>query len=299
MRVFTAVVATIAFLAALPFGAQKVGDRVALVTRSVGIPGHPEPGDNAVSLRIPGEAVVEVTGRDRATGWLEVTDDAGNSAWITRRYIASVVGASEIPPGLCYRVGTWNLEHFKFRKTSGFPENRSSGGPTYLPRTPDEVSEIADAIRTRLDIKLLVLNEINGTESGNQARSEELDALVADLGSSFRYDVASSGGAQRNAFVYDTRFVQRNGVTEIEIPRKKVQGKDIFARDPLVGHFAFRYRGEPQNDLLVVGLHLASGQRKTRNHDEAMGSATAANGGSTLSDSMVCDDGGFRQVRLN
>ena len=83
-------------------------------------------------------------------------------------------------------------------------------------------------------------------------------------------DAASSGNSQRVAFVYDTRFVRPNAVTEIEVDRIEIQGKDIFDRDPLVGHFTFLVEGTDHNDLLVVGLHLASGQHNNRNHDAAM-----------------------------
>jgi len=37
-----------------------------------------------------------------------------------------------------------------------------------------------------------------------------------------------------------------------------------------MGHFTFLHSGQPMNDLLIVGLHLASGQHLTKNHDKAM-----------------------------
>jgi hypothetical protein len=37
-----------------------------------------------------------------------------------------------------------------------------------------------------------------------------------------------------------------------------------------MGHFTFLLNGQTFNDLLVVGLHLASGQQLTNNHDQAM-----------------------------
>jgi len=52
--------------------------------------------------------------------------------------------------------------------------------------------------------------------------------------------------------------------------RKKLQGKGLFDRQPLIGHFTFLFNGQAQNDLLMVGLHLASGQHLTTNHDQAM-----------------------------
>lgn len=75
---------------------------------------------------------------------------------------------------------------------------------------------------------------------------------------------------QRVALVWDTKFVQNIEIHEIFVARKEVQGDDIFNRDPLAGRFVLLENSEPRNDLVVVGLHLASGQRSTRNHDAAM-----------------------------
>ena len=77
--------------------AQEVGDRIQLVGRAIGIPGHPGPGINAVSHRYPSRAIVEEVGKDTATGWFEVMDAAGNAAWITPSYILALVGESEFP----------------------------------------------------------------------------------------------------------------------------------------------------------------------------------------------------------
>jgi hypothetical protein len=64
--------------------AQVVGDRVLLVERALGIPGHPAPGNNAVSYRFPGGTAVAIRAIDTATGWFRVEDDTAHSAWITR-----------------------------------------------------------------------------------------------------------------------------------------------------------------------------------------------------------------------
>jgi transposase-like protein len=66
----------------------------------------------------------------------------------------------------CYVVGTWNLEHFGFGKSRGFPEDKN-GGPTYPAHTSEQRDAIARTIRDTLDAKILVLNEINGVRGGN------------------------------------------------------------------------------------------------------------------------------------
>ncbi len=185
---------------------------------------------------------------------------------------AQVLAAGPPPSGLCYQVGTWNLEHFHEGRSRGFPEN-TRGGPSYPARTANDLSAIAAAIRDTLDVKILILNEIMGeereVEEEVQSRSE-LDALLTQLGPSYQYLITSAGGSQRVALLYDTRHVRLNSATEIPVPPTRVQGKDIFARDPLMAYFTFLHDGQPQNDLLLVGLHLASGQRRARNHDAAM-----------------------------
>jgi hypothetical protein len=252
---------------------QTVGDQVRLVERAIGIPGHPAPGNPGVSHRFVGGTIVTVTAIDDPTGWLRVEDAAGTSAWITRTYIAEVVSAAPAPSGLCYRVGTWNLEHFHNGTSRGFPEN-TQGGPTYPPRTQNDLTAIAAAIRDTLGARILILNEIMGeertVEGETRSRSAELDALVAQLGPSFEYTIARSGTTQRVALLYDTRYVRLNAATEIVVPYTEVQGKDIFARDPIMAHVTFLHNGQPQNDLLIVGLHLASGQHLNKNHDAAM-----------------------------
>jgi hypothetical protein len=258
---------------ASPVWAQVVGDRVLLVERANGIPGHPAPGNPGVSHRFPGSTTVTVRAIDSATGWFQVDDASANLAWIIRTYIAQIVTVAPSPSNVCYPVGTWNLEHFKNGKTRGFPEDEN-GGPSYTARIVNDLIAIASVIRETIGAKMLILNEINGEErevNGEmQPRSDELDALVSHLGTSFQYIIAKSGAAQRVAILWDTRFVRLNIGAEFEVPRTEIQGSDIFARDPLLGHFTFLHNGAPQNDLVVVGLHLASGQNKNKNHDAAM-----------------------------
>jgi endonuclease/exonuclease/phosphatase family metal-dependent hydrolase len=166
----------------------------------------------------------------------------------------------------CYVVGTWNLEHFKTGATRGFPEY-SRGGARIPARTDANYQAIAVAIRDKIDAKILILNEINGR---NDDTSEELDILIGHLGNGWEYRIASSGGGQRIAIIFDTKFSRLNAAKEMAVVESNVQGKDIFERDPLIAHFTFLQNGNPRNDLTVVGLHLASGQQLTQNHDDAM-----------------------------
>lgn len=164
----------------------------------------------------------------------------------------------------CNVVGTWNLEHFGENKSRGFPEISGQLGP----RTNAQLDGIATSIRDTIRAKVLVLNEINGLR--DEARSAELDDLMGRLGPSWRYSIARSGGSQRNAIIWDSEHAEMIAQYEIEIAKEKVEGKDIFERDPLAAYFRFLQDGMARNDLLVVALHLASGQQHASNHDAAM-----------------------------
>ncbi|MBI5095224.1 MAG: hypothetical protein HZB26_22670 [Candidatus Hydrogenedentes bacterium] len=173
-----------------------------------------------------------------------------------------------------YVVGAWNLEHFREGTVRGFPEN-TRGGPSYPPRTDEDYNAIASMI-SRIEARILVLEEINAhTEDiGGKpvTRSKELDRLIRVLGPE-RYDyvVGATGGAEHIAILYDKRDVRLNETCECEFPDElKVENKAVFDREPLLAHFTFLSDGRPMNDLTVVGVHLASGQQLTKNHDEAM-----------------------------
>lgn len=178
----------------------------------------------------------------------------------------------------CYRVGTWNLEHFKDGSKRGFPERQ--GDRAIKPRKPSDILAIAEAIRDRMDLKILTLQEINGVRNSNPPRSNELDQLIEVLGSDYRYRIAKSGRKQRTAFLWDSRFAKLNEFHEVFVPKIEVADrrssgspldpKDIFDRDPIFAHFTFLDGREERNDLLFVGLHLASQQWRVKNHDAAM-----------------------------
>jgi hypothetical protein len=218
-----------------PLPAQSVGDRVRLdATHPAGVPAHPAPADNSF-VRWADGTRGNITGFDNSSGWFQVTADDGAVGWFTRRYL-TVFGPGGAPgeddeledETLTYVVGTWNLEHLRDGATRGFPEN-THGGPTLPPRMDADYEHIVDLIVTQLDAKLLILNEINGRDDGT---STELDRLVRHLGSSWQYELGSSGGGgrQRVAILFDTRFVRRNVCNELIVPETDVHsnGFDEF-----------------------------------------------------------------------
>ena len=257
---------------------QAVGDCVRLRAFSqLGVPLHAGSGEHGVSARLPDQTIAKIDALDSENGWLLIRS-GGQSGWIIRKYVDAVVACAESPPlpaaGLTYRVGCWNLEHCNPGSTRGFPEN-TRGGPTFEPRTLSDFESIAGMIEA-IDAKLLLLSEIGGEDDvdddgGAVALAPCLDELVSVLGSAnYDYAIGSAGGKQRLAIFYDRRCVRLNTVCETDFPLVKVQGKALFDRQPLIAHVTLLHEGREMNDLVVVAVHLASGQHLTENHDRAM-----------------------------
>lgn len=240
-----------------------------------GIPGHPDVGDRAVSHRYPSgsSAVVRALGGEEHPNWIQVAA-GGETHWIVTRYVAAVEPGGD-DAELAYVIGCWNLEHFRNGTNRGFPEDRQTpAGPRIPPRSAAQIGMVAETI-TALGASFLVLNEINGTTGEDEdgapiTVSEELDSLLERLPDGWEYFVSFSGDEQRVAFLYDTGRIRINEIIEYEVPFRRIQGKDIFARDPIAAHVTLLADGQPRNDLVIVGLHLASGQDNHRNHDEAL-----------------------------
>jgi endonuclease/exonuclease/phosphatase family metal-dependent hydrolase len=267
-RAYIALASIILF--ATPTVAQEVGDQVRLESpNAAGVPVHPAAGDQSY-VRWSNGTRGSVVRFDSASGWFQV-ESFGSVGWVTRRYVTVVPtgepepldDAVEMPT---YVVGTWNIEWLRDGKSRGFPEY-IYGGPTYGPRTEQDYRDLAAIIATDLSATILVLTEINGEDDGT---SVELNRLVGYLGLEWAYELGQSGRDQRIAVLFNTAEARRENCEEFEVAPRRLQGKDIFDRDPLVCYFTFLSNGEPQNDLLVVGLHLASGQHLNRNHDAAM-----------------------------
>lgn len=256
-----------------PLNAQDVGDRVVMESPNpAGVPVHPAAGDPAF-VRWANGTIGRVVEIDPATQWRRVESN-GLFGWIVRTYLRVLppdpTPADPADPALelpTYVVGAWNLEWLHDNRRRGFPEN-TRGGPSFDPRVEDDYRMIAETIRDRLAARLMVLSEVNGADS---VRSVELDRLIGKLGAGWNYYLAPSGGQQRLALLWDERAVRRDTCIEVVIPFRRVQNKDIFDRDPLVCAFTFLdSTGQTKNDLLVVGVHLASGQNLVENHTVAM-----------------------------
>lgn len=286
--------------------AFRVGDEILFMERDLGIPIHRTGPSAGGYVRVPGgsRATVLELGPEGKRHWLRVR--SGNvDGWVGSQYVAEVLGAelgdpvstqpgtsaATTPDGapLTYTIGTWNLEHFSVKGTRGFPERR--GSRAYPPRTEDDLRKIATIITERLGAQFLSLNEIDGTEAQQEGEtvqaSEKLDELLALLPETWTYEIAKSGDDIRVAFFWDRAKVRLDEIVEITVPRQLVEDrktpgaqpspKDIFDRDPLVAKITLLApspsggtQSLAMNDLVVVGVHLASEQWRSNNHDTAM-----------------------------
>jgi len=98
-----------------------------------------------------------------------------------------------------------------------------------------------------------------------------MDRLLSHLGPGWAYELSSAGRSQRVAILCDATAARRETCHEMEVAEERIGGDDVFARDPLSCLFTFLDpAGQPMNDLVVVALHLASGQDNRANHNRAM-----------------------------
>ena len=279
-RIALAAVCFISLGVTVPGMAQELGDRVRLESdNAAGVPVHPGDGNTAY-VRWPNGTIAEIV---QVGDWFKV-QFSNDTGWVTSRYIIVLPDAdageldADSNEELAYVIGTWNLENFKDGAKRGFPENSfGNAGPTYDGRDDDDYETIAGVIRDQIQSAVLVLNEINGDQVG---QSGELDRLVEDLGSNWHYQLSASGGTRHVALLHDDTKAARNKCHEFVIPEKNIQGADIASRDPLACHYTLLDAdGNPQNDLVIVGVHWASGQKKARNHNAGMAALASQLGG--------------------
>lgn len=250
----------------------SVGDCVEVASANVaGVPLHRDPANSFTGQRVSSGSIVEVEEISDNQRYFRVDLD-GTARWIHEKYVVEKRpcdgNGSDLDEAGGFVVGTWNLEHFGINKTRGFPEN-TRGGPGYPKRTEGNYSYIASIIRDA-GFKILVLQEIDGFHGDEGWNvSPALDKVVHSL-PNFDYVLADSGGSQRIAILFDESAVRLNAYCETNFENTRVDGKGIFDRQPLIAHFTLMQGDTPMNDLAVVGVHLASGQHHTENHDTAM-----------------------------
>ncbi|MCB9854138.1 MAG: hypothetical protein H6818_00515 [Phycisphaerales bacterium] len=245
-------------------------------THPDGVPLHAHATNSFTGERIADNSIVRIEKVEHEGKWLYVKSGAAEG-WISRRYAGETVGctdaAADATTDESIVVGAWNLEWLKDGTKRGFPEFK--GDDKLRARNEGDYAYIAGIIRD-LGLRILILSEINGYDptpetNDDEHRSEELEKIIAFLGAdSYAYVIGQSGVSQRLAILYDTRVAHLEWSCEGALADEKVQGSSLYARQPLLGSFQLFKDGVEMNDLVVVGVHLASKQNLTKNHDVAM-----------------------------
>lgn len=185
-------------------------------------------------------------------------------------------------------ITTWNIEHLG-SPGRGFGGGYGGYGAYSIPlrrselpsRTPTQLKDIAQLIRSDLKSDIIALQEIaiTGQRLG-RSTCKPLDAIVKELetdGSDWCYYlptvsvVAGGHGNQSVGFLWNRNRVRLLNGFPIDISNQVLAGKDILKRQPLVGYFESLTRDDKGgSDFVLVNVHLASGQDYDENHLIAM-----------------------------
>lgn len=257
-----------------PASGQSPGDTVRVHTDrpEIGVPIHRQCGVTSTKQeRLAHGSVVKILEVCPTHPTWFLVEQGEVSGWLVRRYIDQAIAPAPASPAEV-RVATWNLDHCRDNASRGFPEY--VGNAAIPPRSPEDYGQMAKTIRT-LGLGLLILQEIGGVESPDEEGfifSSCLQRLSDALApASFRYAIASTGGGQRLAFLYDTDAFFLNWTCEPQLSDEpRVDGARLFARQPFLGFFTALRDGQEMNDFIAVGVHLASGQDRVKNHTLAM-----------------------------
>lgn len=166
------------------------------------------------------------------------------------------------------RITTWNIEHLG-SNGRGFGGGFGAGS---LPlRTDAQLRQIADFIENDLQADVLAVQEIAVT--GPDQTSIELDKIIARLGNSWRYILADepTDAEMVNGFIWNNDSVTVLQAFTIDMPNIEMAGKNLFDRMPVVLYFETIETGQTnRNDIVLINVHMASGQTNDENHAIAM-----------------------------
>lgn len=160
-----------------------------------------------------------------------------------------------------YQICCWNLEHFSSTASRGFPE--SSGIP---PRTEEQLNALADKLKNEIAAEIYLFSEIE--------EEAYLSEFVQKMGADWKYDIGISGSNQKTAFVWNSKAakVKKSGdVVITDTFSDSGRNREIFDREPQLLHVVFLDReGKEKNDVLLIGLHLLSGEQWNKERQKGM-----------------------------
>lgn len=166
------------------------------------------------------------------------------------------------------KVTTWNLEHLG---SDGRGFGGGFGAGNLSRRTESQLEQIGEFIRDTLQSDVIAVQEI--AKSGPDHTSLELDTIAAHMGPNWEYFLADVPAEfdMGNGFIWNTDSVNVLKTFTMHFPNVSLAGKELFDRMPVGMYFELREEGETDlNDIVLINVHLASGQDFDENHAIAM-----------------------------
>ncbi len=166
------------------------------------------------------------------------------------------------------RITTWNIEHLG---STGRGFGGGFGGGTLPLRTNAQLDEIGEFIRDTLQSDVIAVQEIAKTGPGHT--SLELDRITVHMGTNWEYFLADAPATADmvNGFIWNTDTVTALGQFTIDMPNIELAGKNLFDRMPVGLYLELNEPGQTdRTDIVLINVHLASGQGNDENHAIAM-----------------------------
>ncbi len=166
------------------------------------------------------------------------------------------------------RITTWNIEHLG---SDGRGFGGGFGGGNIPRRSEAQLKEIADFIENTLQSDIVAIQEVART--GSDDTSNELDIIVEEMGEEWDYILADvpEDSEMVNGYLWNSDRVNVIKSYTMDMPNIELAGKALFDRRPLILYFETLEDGETnRNDMVLVNVHLASGQSNDENHAIAM-----------------------------
>ncbi|MBV2121919.1 MAG: endonuclease/exonuclease/phosphatase family protein [Candidatus Thiodiazotropha sp. (ex Ctena orbiculata)] len=177
------------------------------------------------------------------------------------------------------RIATWNIENLG---TYGRGSDGGHGEADLPLRTKEQLNDIADFIRDDLGSDVIALQEIGITHAyGPVSRNTQLDAIVKELGSSWKYYLPPvpynhTPDSMYVGYLWNTEKVKAIAIAPMRVPQVSLAGAALFSRTPVIGFFEAKDNDKDKDeeseltDFALVNVNLAPGQQNDENHLIAM-----------------------------
>lgn len=159
------------------------------------------------------------------------------------------------------RVGVWNIEKLSATASRGFPELQ--GSRSLPPRTDADLQKMAEYIRDDLQVDALMVTEVEADSplsTDDRPQSEQLNRVAEAMGSNWKYFLGRTGDDLRLGLLFNTDRVRLKKIVNLHAPEFSISGKDVLARDPFIAWISAINENGPQNDLILICVHLKSQQ---------------------------------------